>query len=273
MIRGGVGHLYNCYINDYGTEHSLSLINTIKNSEGKTIAQQLSDAGVSSGKLERTMNARNGASIAADTCVWQNVSQPVPGEQYQKDGLANMNSPYHAYFTYNYVAIVNSKVQNDSSSKAYEGNITDNNGNNGFTTCFNWKDQSIGFSWHNLAIKKAYYAEGGITNQAVALEKYDKLTYDYQTFPLDTVEDTTNKYSGFNKVKMSASDWLKTSYSSDFEVDLIDESDLADATGVKLDKSEAAIYMDEGEHLQLSATILPSNSKSVAADLVWTSSV
>lgn len=99
-----------------------------------------------------------------------------------------------------------------------------------------------------------------------------KLTYDYQTFPLDTVEDTTNKYSGFNKVKMSASDWLKTSYSSDFEVDLIDESDLADATGVKLDKSEAAIYMDEGEHLQLSATILPSNSKSVAADLVWTSS-
>lgn len=271
MIRGGVGHLYNCYINDYGTEHSLSLINTIKNSEGKTIAQQLSDAGVSSGKLERTMNARNGASIAADTCVWQNVSQPVPGEQYQKDGLANMNSPYHAYFDYNYVAIVNSKVQNNSNSEAYEGNITDNNGNNGFTTCFNWKDQSIGFSWHNLAIKKAYDAEG-ITNEAVALEKYDKLTYDYQTFPLDTVEDTTNKYSGFNKVKMSASDWLKTSYSSDFEVDLIDESDLADATGVKLDKSEAAIYMDEGEHLQLSATILPSNSKSVAADLVWTSS-
>lgn len=91
-----------------------------------------------------------------------------------------------------------------------------------------------------------------LSNEAVALEKYDKLTYDYQTFPLDTVEDTTNKYSGFNKVKMSASDWLKTSYSSDFEVDLIDESDLADATGVKLDKSEAAIYMDEGEHLQLS---------------------
>ncbi len=272
MIRGGVGHLYNCYINDSGSQNSLDAINTIKNEAGETVSEQIYNAGSGiNSKLQRTMNARNGASIAADTCVWQNVNQPVPGAQYQKDDLANMNSPYHAFFEYNYTSIVNSKVQKDKDSEAFTGNSYDNDGKNDFMNAYNWKDASVDFSWHNLAIKNAYRTEG-VTDKAVALEKYDKLTYDYQTFPLDSVEEITNKYSGFNKIKMSASDWLKTSYDADFVVDSIEEDELAEATAVQLDKSSAVVYMDEGEHLQLAATIVPSNTKQKLKDLVWTSS-
>lgn len=271
MIRGGVGHLINCYVNDAGTENSMDKVNTLKNGDGKSIAKQMSEAGSSVGKLARTINARNGASIAADTCVWQNVSQPVPGEQYQKSGLANMNAPYHAFFTYNYVGIVNSKVQRTAKSETYIGNNYDKNGKNEFSNIFNWKDASIPFSWHNLAIKNAYRAEGA-TSDAVTIAKYDKLTYDYQTFPLESVEEITTKYSGFGKVKMSAQDWLKTEYPSDFTVDPIDESDLHDATGVQLSVTSASVYLDEGEHLQLGAEILPANSKSKQGDLKWTSS-
>lgn len=270
MIRGGVGHLFNCYINDSGTQKSEAYLSQT-NAEGKTISKLIKEAGSSTGKLQRTMNARNGASIAADTCVWQNVSQPVPGAQYQKEDIINMNSPYHTYFGYNYTSIVNSKVQLNSSSTAYIGNSYDNSGKTDFFTAYTLKDNSIEFSWHNLAIKNAY-RDKQITDEAVALSEYDKLTYSYTTMPLEDVEEVTEKYSGFNKVKMSATDWLKTSYSSDFKVETITEENSVDATSLTLDKDSATIYIDEGEHLQISAEIAPTNSKEKAADIVWTSS-
>jgi len=270
MIRGGVGHLFNCYINDSGTQRGNELLSK-KNSDGKTIAELISNAGSSTSKLQRTMNARNGASIAADTCVWQNVDQPVPGAQYQKDDILNMNTPYHTYFGYNYTSIVNSKVQRNNSSAAYIGNSFDNGGKTDFFRAYTLKDNSVEFSWHNLALKNAY-RDKQITDSAVALAGYDKLPYDYKTVPLEDVEEVTNKYSGFNKVKMSASDWLKTTYPANFTVETISEDNSVDATSFSLDKDTATIYMDEGEHLQLSSEILPTNSKQKAADIVWTSS-
>lgn len=270
MIRGGVGHLFNCYINDSGTQKSEEYLSK-KNADGKKISELIKAAGSSTGKLQRTMNARNGASIAADTCVWQNVNQPVPGAQYQKDDLINMNSPYHTYFGYSYTSIVNSKVQLNSSSDVYIGNSFDNGGKTDFFTAYTLKDNSVEFSWHNLAIKNAY-RDKQITDEAVALSEYDKLTYSYQTMPLEDVEEVTEKYSGFNKVKMSAADWLKTSYSSDFKVETINENNSVDATSLTLDKDNATIYIDEGEHLQISAEIAPTNSKEKAEDIVWTSS-
>lgn len=272
MIRGGVGHLYNCYINDSGSQKTDELLGK-RNESGETIATQIRNAG--SGiysKLQRTMNARNGASIAADTCVWQNVKQPVPGAQYQKNDISNMNSPYHAFFGYNYTSIVNSKVQLDNSKETYIGNSTDKDGNNDFMNAYTWRDPSVAFSWHNLAIKNAYRT-ANVTDEAVALANYDKLPYNYQTFPLDTVEEVTNKYTGFNKIKMSPENWLKITYPADFS-DFVEitEENKPEATGVSLNKSSAEIYMAEGEHLQLTASILPANSKQKASDLVWKSS-
>lgn len=275
MIRGGVGHMFNCYVNDEMSERTNAMLQR-RNEAGKTISSLIGEAKGTASKLERCINARNGASIAADTCVWDNVSQPVIGSEYQKNDTANMNAPYHTYFTYNYSLVVNSSVKRSSTSETYVGNSYDNDGDNEFTKGMEWYDKSTikegGFSWSNLAIKNAYRAEG-ITDKAVALANYDKLTYDYQTFPLEEVQTNTDKYSGAYQVVMTAEDWLKTTYDASFTAKTVEEvGAVVEATGVAISQETANIFIDEDEYLQLTATILPYNATVSQGAVEWSSS-
>lgn len=133
MIRKGRGHLMNCYIDD--SDHKAAL----SNSAVKKYARYT---------LSRCINARDGASIAADTCVFNEVDQPLIGQEKQGNDIGNMNSPYDSLYrdAYNYALIVNSKMTN-SSGDIYKGSSWDNDGKNSFTGYS--KDSSGNERWNN----------------------------------------------------------------------------------------------------------------------------
>ena len=66
--------------------------------------------------LSRGMNARNGASIAADTNVYNAFNEPLIGAERQGDDTGNMNAPFDVLFkdAINHSLIVNSTVTNSS---------------------------------------------------------------------------------------------------------------------------------------------------------------
>lgn len=269
MIRSGVGHLYNCYINDWNLAEVNQIINSDPMGTGKTIRQQVSDAGLSLVTLTRGMDARDGASIAADTCVYYGCDTPITGTAYHPMG-ANISSGYENVWDYNYALIVNSSVQKpgQTAEQAYTGSSWDNNGNNPFIPDSDYWNETKDANDDRKAADKLIgnwsWGQEGIDND-------NKLSYDYQTFPLEDVKKNTETYSGFRQIEMSASDWLKTEYSADYAIKAVDHTTEVPMESLSLSKTSATLFMQE-EFLQLDAKALPYNTTETADTYTWESS-
>lgn len=252
MIRSGVGHLYNCYIDDMKFAEIAQVINSDPKGTGSTIGKQISAAGGTAVLLTRCINARNEASIGADTCVFYGAESPVVGAENQLDDLGNMNEAYKDYWTWNHPLVVNSSTTKVADKNyAYVGSSWDNNGVNMFTTDFAWRDKSTIGNW-------SWGQEG------------DSLSYAYQTFPLEDVVQNTTTYSGAYKLDMSAEDWLKTNYTKEFEVKGVDTETKVPVESITLDKQSAVVFTDE--YLQLDALLAPLNTTLEEKELTWSSS-
>ena len=202
MIRQGRGHMINCYLDD-STHARAAAANEIFSKYG-------------SYTFSRALNARNGASIGADTCVFRDVEKPVVGAEYQGMDTGNMNAPWDELFAQaeNRVLIVNSRVVNDE--ETYDGSSWDSDGDNAFTSGFTWKDKrTIGnWAWKS-AIVGAQEMEKGDPPSEPFTFVYDQeweLPYTYQALPLDEVEETVAALAGAGRVKMDRKQWLQTSY-------------------------------------------------------------
>lgn len=236
MIRSGVGHLYNCYTNN---KLLIEVSGVLWKSE------------LVGNPLSRGMDARNGASVAADTCVYEYVTNPIIGTAYHPNG-SNISEGYEDYWTYNHALIVNSSTFSRNPEDIYYGSSWDNNGSNPF-------------------VKSEYYddAKEIIGNWSWGQEG-DQLSYAYQTFPLEDVKENIDKYCGFAKIDMPANDWLKTTYADDYELKTVEYKEVP-LTSLRLQKEKATLFVEE-EFLQLNAIALPCNTTEKAADYEWTSS-
>lgn len=245
LLRGGVGHLFNCYIDNTELKDAREQMYNLKNAEGKSIRQQIEEVGGATHFLFRGMNARNGASIAADTNVYYNFDEPMIGDE--RDSYAS----YAKLFGYNHSLIVNSKVTH-TNGKTYTGSSWDNNGENLLAANYGWTDKSTINHW-------SWGQEG------------DKLSYEYQTFPLEDVEKNVKTYGGAYTLDMTAEEWLKTEYDATKELKLVDKSKEVPIETIELSKTEATLFIQE-EFLQLDAKVTPSNTTEKAATFKWTSS-
>ncbi|MEI7024109.1 carbohydrate-binding protein [Paenibacillus sp. y28] len=205
MIRQGVGHLFN---NSFDNSTHLSSYTSVAaiNTHG-------------SDKLARGMDARNGASIAADTNVYNAITQPIIGTERQGDDAGSLNPPFDVLFqnVLNRALIVNSTVSN--SSGTFTGSSWDNNGVNLFTSGLTYYNKStIGnWAWSSAIVGVENMSKSNPPTSPPFTFTYgynEQLPYSYQTFPLSSVVSTTNQYAGAAKVTMSAADWLKKSYGS-----------------------------------------------------------
>jgi len=206
MIRQGSGHVFNCYF-DNSTHY-----NTYSNNSA--ISRYGRDKGGNG------MNARNGACIAADTCVYYYIDNPIVGAETQGQDTANMNSPWNILFAnaYNRNLIVNSMVTK-SDGTIYTGSSWDNNGVNQFTTGFTWKDKSTinNWAWSSsiVGVENMDKSNPPRTQFSFTYNTDEALPYSYQTVPLSSVVTTVTSYSGAGKISMGAAGWLKTQYSAD----------------------------------------------------------
>lgn len=202
MIRQGVGHLYNCYFDNSTHEEILENVSAI--------------ATYGTDKLSRALNARNGASIAADTCVFNGITEPIVGAEIQGMDTSNMNAPWDTLFqsAYNRNLIVNSKITNKNGT--YIGSSWDNAGENLFTPGFRWYDKStIGnWAWSSKIVGSENMSKSNPPSDPFTFEyNYDEeLAYTYNVLPLDKVESTIKKYAGADAVNMNPKDWLKIEY-------------------------------------------------------------
>lgn len=201
MIRQGTGHLFNCIID---------------NQSHKSALKKLPNGCPATETLARAMNPRNGASIAADTCIFNEVYGALIGTETQGQDTSNMNAPWGDIFknAVNHGLIVNSKITIDGQS--YTGSSWDNNGDNLFLKEFTWKDKSSINHWcWSSSIKGVEKMSKSVTPTTPFefIYNYDeKLPYEYKVIPLDNLSETLDKYSGAGKLSLSESDWLKTKY-------------------------------------------------------------
>ncbi|NYE04342.1 pectate lyase [Bacillus niacini] len=202
MIRQGTGHMYNCYL-DNSTHYDV-LDNV------SAIAEYGTDT------LSRALNARNGASIAADTCVFHDINEPITGSEIQGLDTTNMDEQWAELFqsAYNRNLIVNSHITNKYGT--YTGSSWDNNGENLFNKGFTWYDKStIGnWAWSSHIVGSENMSKTNPpTNPFTFQYNYDEeIPYTYNVLPLNSVMATLTNYAGANKVNMSPIGWLKTDY-------------------------------------------------------------
>ncbi|WP_181397427.1 FIMAH domain-containing protein [Gracilibacillus dipsosauri] len=202
MIRQGSGHLYNTYLDNSSHIKVLDNVNAIA-----TYARDT---------LSRALNARNGASIAADTTVFNGFSEPIIGAEIQGLDTKNMDEQWAKLFqhAYNRNLIVNSKVTNKYGS--YIGSSWDNNGENLFTKGFTWHDKStIGnWAWSSHIVGSENMSKTDPPSEPFTFEyRYEeKLPYTYEIVPLEKVVSTVTKYAGAGKVTMSPTEWLTIHY-------------------------------------------------------------
>lgn len=277
MIRSGVGHLYNCYINDWDLAEVNALINSDPKGTGKTIAQQIKAAGLTCVTLTRAMDARDGASIAADTCVYYGCDTPITGTAYHPLG-SNVSAGYENVWDYNYALIVNSSVQKlgQTEEDAYTGSSWDNNGDNPFIPDkAYWDETTIKDASGNVKPSYDRKAAAAIIGKwswgQEGLNNDNKLSYEYQTFPLSDVKKNTTDYGGFGKIEMSAQDWLKIQYDTDYQIQLVDQESEVPMESLSLNKTEATLFIEE-EFLQLDARALPYNTTETPDTYTWESS-
>lgn len=269
MVRSGIGHLYNCYVDDWDLAEISALLNSDPKGTGKTIVQQIRDAGYECVTLTRAVDARNGASVAADTCVYYGTNGPITGTAYHPNG-GNISDGYLNLWKYNYALIVNSSVQKYGSDTVYTGSSWDNNGDNPFIESNTYWDEET---------KNDHKASEAIIgnwkwrqeNNAVSGESLTELPYAYQTFPLEDVKENTEKYSGFRKVEMSSEDWLKVQYEKDYEITPVSQEKEIPLTSLEITQNDVTIFMEEGMK-QLLVKALPYNTTQGEDTYEWTSS-
>ena len=272
FIRQGIGHLYNCYIDNW--EHM-----ELHYSKDYFIQYGRYD-------LSQCLYARNGATVGADTCVFYGADEPLAGSEHQSDdwttSYETMTDEWKLRLDncYNRALIVNSKVSKVGTDEVYIGSSWDNNGENLFTSGavlnpnhrYIWRDKStIGvdrWSWTSVI--------EGVENMSKTdppletftfIPTYEKLPYAYQTVPLEDVETVVDSYSGAGKVEMSAGDWLKISYSADEPVNIKEDTGIT-ATALNLDAESLKLITDTMH--QLNAEFVPFNATNT--ELVWSSS-
>ncbi len=211
MIRQGVGNLINCYIDD-STHQTAEAANPIFKKIGPY-------------KLSRCLNSRNGACIAADTCIFNGIEEPIVGAEVQGDDTGNMTAEWAIMFknVYNHTLIVNSTVTN--SKGTYTGSSWDNNGDNLFTTGFKYKDKStVGkWAWASHIVNEDSYEKRNYTvEEAKPMEfTYDTdgtLPFEYQVLPLEDVKEVVTGNSGAGVIEMTNTEWLQTDYVADSAV-------------------------------------------------------
>lgn len=261
LVRQGSVHMYNCYL-DYMSRYSRTdcLSDPANGVDGQSISGAISQAGGNTWSLFRAMEARNGASVAADTCVYYGVKGPLVGSEKQEG------------FGYNHGLIVNSSVTKWDSSKkqpgdAYVGSSWDYDGNNPFLERQDyWKDKStIGnWTWKELAPTDA----ANKTEYDQYIDKKDAtLPYSYRTIPLETVKETLVANGGAGVLDMTAEEWLETSYDSTYQIRYKADK-TAEVESVSLDEESTTLAM--GERLQLYAVTAPEDAKTTK--ITWTSS-
>jgi len=204
MIRQGTGHMYNCYL-DNSTHYDV-LENV------SAIAEYGTDT------LSRALNARNGASIAADTCVFHDINEPITGAEIQGLDTKNMDEQWAELFqsAYNRNLIVNSRITNKYGD--YTGSSWDNNGENLFNKGFTWYDKSTIGNWawssHIVGSENMSKMNPPTDPFTIGYDFNEELPYNYHVLPLNSVVTTLTNYAGANKVNLSPIDWLKTDYRS-----------------------------------------------------------
>lgn len=264
MIRQGNGHMYNCIVDD---------TDFIAN------AQALRNKGVSVGYTSGgCINARDGASIGADTCIFRAVRPINSGSEYQ-DG-SNVNATqWQNIMSYlrNNQLIVNSSVQDYGDADAYVGSSWDNNGSNKFMPSFTWKDHSsIGdFHWAKWANQDAFavyqpslgrldgdeqklWAWAEKDWSAYAREYYigsDDLGYSYQCFDLDEVESKVMTYGGAqNKLygeNETVLDYIQPYSQKSVEAEYGKKVTINTDGGTVADKSNNVYYIKNRESITL----------------------
>ncbi|MGI8384958.1 hypothetical protein [Robertmurraya sp. P23] len=213
MIRQGTGHMYNCYLDN--STHYEVLENV------SAIAEYGTDT------LSRALNARNGASIAADTCVFYDINEPITGAEIQGLDTKNMDEQWAELFqsAYNRNLIVNSHITNKFGT--YTGSSWDNNGENLFNKGFTWYDKStIGnWAWSSHIVGSENMSKMNPPTDPFTFEyNYnEELPYTYNVLPLNSVVATLTKFAGASKVNLSPIGWLKTDYIPTNRPDIIEE--------------------------------------------------
>ncbi|WP_462410475.1 hypothetical protein [Neobacillus sp. Marseille-QA0830] len=204
MIRQGTGHSYNLYL-DNSTHYDIL-------EKVPAIAEFGTD------QLSRALNARNGASVATDTSVFNDINEPITGAEIQGLDTNYMEAPWDTLFhsAYNRNLIVNSQVTNQYGT--YTGSSWDNNGENLFTKGFTWYDKStIGnWAWSSHIVGSEMMSKMNPPSEPFSFEyRYnERLPYTYTVLPLNRVVPTLTEYAGANKVNLSPIGWLKTDYSA-----------------------------------------------------------
>lgn len=215
MIRQGIGNLINCYIDD--TTHQ-------KAAAAHPIFGQIGPY-----DLTRCINSRNGACIAADTCVFNGIEEPIAGAEVQGDDTTYMAPAWAVMFrdVYNRSLIVNSTVTN--SKGTYTGSSWDNNGENLFTTGFNWKDKStLGkWAWKSRIVNEGSYEKRDYTLEEAAPMQftYDTegvLPFEYQVLPLEDVQEVVTGKSGAGAMEMTSAEWVQTKYLAEADYSAVD---------------------------------------------------
>lgn len=202
MIRQGTGHLFNNYFDNSTHQHAIDSVPAISK--------------YGTDRLSRGINARNGASIAADTNVYNAFSEPMIGAERQGDDTGNMNPPFDMLFqdAMNHSLIVNSKVTN--SDGTYIGSSWDRNGSNPFTKGMRWYDKSTirNWAWSSsiVGVEHMSKTDPPSTPFTFTYGYGEHLPYSYQTVPLSDVESIVSQYAGVSKVAFSAVEWLHIDY-------------------------------------------------------------
>lgn len=257
MIRQGSGHLYNCVVDN--TKH-IELENKFQKEYGLS-------SSVTGYTLTRCINARNGACISADTCVYNAVNGAITGNELQGSDTANMSDTYVKNFsnTYNHSVIVNSKVTN-TKGETYSGSSWDNNGVTIFTEGASENAENDKFWYDKSTIKKWAWSStvttkfDGSTYPGVFSMKYDfeeKLPYSYQLVPLEDVEDVVRTYSGMGVYDLTKEQWLRTTYSADEDIKPAGENKVYIASKVEFAEKSPVTYV--GDTVTFNLVTTPEN--------------
>ncbi len=247
LLRGGVAHLYNCYIDDYNVSLANGYYNK-KNSDGLTVKEQIEKAGGETHFLTWGSNPRCGAATAADTCDYYYVDAPLTYNEIDES-----MGQYSGWFGKNYGLIVNSRVKRNEKSSVYEGSSWDNNGENPFT------ESRVVWNSGKSTINNWLWGQEG-----------KELPYSYQVFPLDYVKDYTNLYGGSGVLDYTASEWLKTEYAASGKIKLADTSEEIPVSKVNLNYENRTVYL--GEYLQLYEKLEPYYTTETPEEFQWFSS-
>ena len=271
FIRQGIGHLFNCYIDDW--DH-------MELHYSKDYFQQYGMY-----DLSQCVYARNGATVGADTCVYYGADEPLAGSEYQSDDWTTSYETmtdewkHRLSNTRNRSLIVNSRVSKVGTDEVYEGSSWDNNGDNLFTNgaplnpshCYIWRNKStIGaenWSWTSVIEGVENMTKNRPSDDPFNfIPTYEDLPYSYKIVALDDVELVVKSYGGAGVLDMTAEEWLSTEYAEDSEVKLA-SNEKVPTEGLVFTNGDQRVAVNEMK--QLLAAFLPFDT--TETELLWES--